>query len=58
MPGTGTRVRGGLTDSEGYYIMKKCKRSNSLVGCDITELNPLLDRPKEPFFGDFPELEN
>ncbi len=49
-PGTGTGVRGGLTDREGYLIAEQLADRFAtggawkLAGVDVVEVNPLADR--------------
>jgi len=37
---TGTRVRGGLTYREAFYIMESCAESSLLCSLDLVEVNP------------------
>lgn len=39
---TGTVCRGGLTDREANYLIRKCAASQALVGMDLVELNTTL----------------
>jgi arginase len=50
--GTGTRARGGILYREAHYIIRETAGTGKLVGLDMVEINPLLDRPKEHFHGD------
>jgi arginase len=50
--GTGTKARGGLLYREAHYIMREVSLTGCLVGLDMVEINPLLDKPKEVFHGD------
>ena len=50
--GTGTRARGGLSYREALYIVREVADSGRLVGLDLVEINPLIDRPREHFHGD------
>eukprot|EP00922_Rhytidocystis_sp_ex-Travisia-forbesii_P036708 GHVS01054592.1.p1 GENE.GHVS01054592.1~~GHVS01054592.1.p1 ORF type:complete len:557 (+),score=121.69 GHVS01054592.1:362-2032(+) len=43
-PGTGTKARGGLTYREVHYICETLAESRRLVGMDLVEINPGLDR--------------
>jgi arginase len=43
-PGTGTRAKGGLTYREAHYICEALAEKVRLVGMDIVEVNPALDR--------------
>ncbi|HMM42736.1 MAG TPA: arginase family protein, partial [Thermomicrobiales bacterium] len=44
MPGTGTRVPGGLTYREATRMLALLRRSGlPIVSADVVELNPLLD---------------
>ena len=40
---TGTPVRNGLSFREANYIMQRAYRSDSLVGLDVAEFNPMID---------------
>jgi arginase len=54
-PQTGTRSRGGLTDREAKYILRKLVKTQQVVSMDLVEVNPLLypDSPvREVFHGD------
>lgn len=52
-PGTGTKVRGGLTYREGHFVAESiCELVSgssdlSLAGVDIVEVNPMTDRAGE-----------
>lgn len=53
-PGTGTKVRGGLTYREGHLIaellcemFRDSERPMTLVGLDVVEVNPLTDQAGE-----------
>jgi arginase len=50
--GTGTKSRGGLSYREAHYILRELYSTGCLVGLDVVEINPLLDKPKEKFHGD------
>jgi arginase len=50
--GTGTKARGGILYREAHYILREAAATGQLVGLDMVEINPLLDRPKEHFHGD------
>lgn len=41
---TGTIVRGGLTFREGNYICERLAESGQMVGMDVVEVNPSIDR--------------
>ena len=43
-PGVGTPVRGGLTYREAHMIMEHIAESGYLIGMDVVEVNPILDR--------------
>jgi arginase len=43
-PGVGTPVRGGLTYREAHMIMELIAESGQLIGMDVVEVNPILDR--------------
>lgn len=42
-PGTGTRVRGGLTYREAHYIVETLADTKKLGSMDLVEINPVLD---------------
>lgn len=42
-PGVGTPVPGGLDLRESHLICEKVAQTQRLVGCEIVELNPILD---------------
>jgi arginase len=42
-PGTGTRVRGGLTYREAHYILESLADTKQLGSMDLVEINPVLD---------------
>lgn len=46
-PSTGTPVRGGLTFREGHYICEAIHETGSLVGFDLVEVNPALQKPED-----------
>ena len=50
--GTGTKARGGILYREAHYIIREAAMTGCLVGMDMVEINPLLDRPKEVYHGD------
>jgi len=50
--GTGTKCKGGLLYREAHYIIREAALTGCLVGMDLVEINPLLDRPIEHFHGD------
>jgi arginase len=50
--GTGTRARGGLSYREALYIVRETADTGRLVGMDLVEINPLIDRTREHFHGD------
>ncbi len=43
-PGVGTPVRGGLTYREAHMIMELIAEFGHLIGMDVVEVNPILDR--------------
>ena len=43
-PGVGTPVRGGLTYREAHLLMELAAESGRVIGMDIAEINPSLDR--------------
>lgn len=56
-PGTGTLARGGLSYREAHFICEELASTNRLVGCDLVEVNPLVDiLPVEQMHGDDPDL--
>lgn len=42
-PGTGTKIRGGLSYREAHLVMELAYASGKMRALEITELNPLLD---------------
>lgn len=42
-PGVGTPVRGGATYREAHLAMEMIHDSGRMVGCDLVEINPVLD---------------
>lgn len=42
-PGVGTPVPGGLTYREGHLVCEKIARTNTLLGLEMVEVNPVLD---------------
>lgn len=46
-PGTGTRVKGGLSYREAHAIMDMASATGKLSSLDIAELNPELDTPDQ-----------
>jgi arginase len=54
-PQTGTKARGGITDREAKYILRKLVKTENVVSMDLVEVNPLLS-PESPirefFHGD------
>ncbi|CAD8082182.1 unnamed protein product [Paramecium primaurelia] len=57
--GTGTLVDGGITSREVHYILRKLAASRQLVGMDLVEINPQLEKTpelREEFFGDFQQI--
>lgn len=58
---TGTICRGGLTDRESHYILRKSVETQRLVSLDMVELNPLLGceeakKERAHTHGDFPYI--
>jgi len=54
-PQTGTKARGGLTDREAKYILRKLAKEANVVSMDLVEVNPELSKetaPREFFHGD------
>jgi arginase len=54
--GTGTLVDGGITYREAHYLLRKLAATKNLVGMDLVEINPKLEKTpeyRESFFGDF-----
>jgi len=45
-PGVGTPVPGGLTYREAHLAMELIADSGRLIGMDVVEVNPILDRPR------------
>lgn len=43
-PGVGTPVSGGLTYREAHVALERIAETGSLVGMDVVEVNPILDR--------------
>jgi len=43
-PGVGTPVQGGLTYREAHMIMELTAETGHLIGMDVVEVNPILDR--------------
>jgi len=43
-PGVGTPVRGGLNFRECHLLMEMVAETESLLGLELTEINPILDR--------------
>ncbi len=43
-PGTGTPVRGGLTYREAHLLLELIADDDRMLGLEIVELNPLLDK--------------
>jgi arginase len=43
-PGVGTPVRGGVTFREAHLAMEMVAESGKMVGLDVVEVNPVLDR--------------
>ncbi|HYD51581.1 MAG TPA: arginase family protein, partial [Gemmatimonadaceae bacterium] len=43
-PGVGTPVRGGVTFREAHLAMEMISESGRLLGLDVVEVNPVLDR--------------
>lgn len=44
VPGTGTKVRGGLTFREAHLILELIADDQRMLSFELVELNPLLDR--------------
>ena len=42
-PGTGTAVRGGVTEREAHLAMEMVADTGKLLSMDVTEINPVLD---------------
>lgn len=58
---TGTICRGGLTDREAHYLIRKIVETQNLVSMDLVELNPELGTEEDKkdrvvFHGDMPEI--
>ena len=54
-PQTGTKARGGLTDREAKFILRKLVKTANVVSMDVVEVNPLIypDTPvREHYHGD------
>jgi arginase len=54
-PQTGTKSRGGLTDREAKYILRKLVKGGNVVSMDLVEVNPELEKDspiREVFHGD------
>ncbi|CAD8113571.1 unnamed protein product [Paramecium sonneborni] len=57
--GTGTLVDGGISYREAHYLLRKLASSRQLVGMDLVEINPQLEKTpefREEFFGDFQQI--
>ncbi|MGQ0767077.1 MAG: arginase [Gemmatimonadota bacterium] len=46
-PGVGTPVRGGVTFREAHLAMEMIAASGRLLGLDVVEVNPVLDRENQ-----------
>lgn len=46
-PSTGTRVAGGLTYREAYYICEALAETNMLTSMDMVEVNPMIEGPDQ-----------
>ena len=44
VPGTGTRVRGGLTFREAHLVLEMAAAHGGMCAAEVVELNPTLDR--------------
>lgn len=44
VPGTGTRVRGGLTFREAHLVLEMVAAHGGMCAAEVVELNPTLDR--------------
>ena len=42
-PGVGTPVTGGVTQRESHLVMEHAAESGSMLGLEITEINPIVD---------------
>ena len=42
-PGTGTKVYGGATLREAFFLIEECAVSGSMLALDMVEVNPMLD---------------
>jgi len=51
-PQTGTKARGGLTDREAKYILRKIAATGKFVSLDLVEVNPEIykDTPAREFY--------
>jgi arginase len=51
-PQTGTKSRGGLTDREAKYLLRKLAKLGNVVSMDLVEINPKIDddTPKRTHF--------
>lgn len=52
---TGTIARGGLTDREAKYILRRLAKTGQVVGMDLVEVNPEIEKDttsREVFHGD------
>ncbi|WP_325895369.1 arginase [Grimontia sp. NTOU-MAR1] len=43
MPGTGTKVPGGVTYRESHHLLEKLARTQKITSMDMVEINPFLD---------------
>jgi arginase len=46
-PGTGTVVRGGVTEREAHLAMEMVADTGRLLSMDVTEINPVLDQQNQ-----------
>ena len=56
---TGTISRGGLSEREANYILRSTASTGRLVGLDMVEVNPLINKDQKPRkfeFGDWKEI--
>lgn len=56
--GTGTKARGGLSERESHYMLKRIAATGNFVSLDMVEVNPELDtiKEREHYHGDYPKI--
>jgi len=43
IPGTGTKVPGGVTYREAHLLLEECASNGRMTSMEVVELNPFLD---------------